>query len=252
MRKEVRPYIPKPFQCKRCSPFGHTHKKYSNKEVCVFCGSAEHKTRWNCGTPKCANCNGLHHARSKECTFYQYNTELKLLLTGSGLNVHAARRELYTRGIKDPAQSSTYSFVSKTGTSNEISKKDQGQSSSKIKSQNVPHNNSDNTKVSSNDQPVLVPEKTSETTSVSEKEKDNSLKCASVTPHHNLEGACEVDIVSERTIERQKCSLTPDAIDTRNRYEVLEETEDLSQTSVVLGRNWPKLRRIRSADRKKD
>ena len=27
MRKEVRPYIPKPFQCKQCSQFGHTHKK---------------------------------------------------------------------------------------------------------------------------------------------------------------------------------------------------------------------------------
>ena len=65
-------------------------------------------------------------------------------------------------------------------------------------------------------------------------------------------GECDVDIVSERTAEREKRSLTPDAIDTRNRYEVLEETEDLSQTSVVLGRNGPKQRRTRSADRKKD
>ena len=252
VRKEVRPYIPKPFQCKQCSQFGHTHKKCSNNEVCAFCGSTEHKTRWNCGTPKCANCNGPHHARSKDCTFYQYNTELKLLMTRSGLNVHEARRELYIRGIKDPAQSNTYSFVSKPGSSTEISKKDQGQSSSKVKSQTLLHNKNDNTTVSPNELSVVIPEQHFKTTRVSDMVKDDSLKGASVIPHNNGEEACEVDIVSERTTDRQKRSLTPDAIDTRNRYEVLEETEDLSQTSVVLGRIGPKLRRTRSADRKKD
>ena len=240
VRKEVRPYIPKPCQCKQCSQFGHTHKKCSNKEVCAFCSSTEHKTQWNCGTPKCANCNGPHHARSKECTFYQYNTELKLLMTRSGLTVHKARRELYIRGIKDPALSNTYSFVSKPGSSPEISKKDQGQSSSKVKSQTLLHNNNDDTTVSPNEHSVVIPEKHFKATSVSETMKDNSLKCASGTPHNNGEEACDVDIVCERTAERQKHSLTPDAIDTRNRYEVLEETEDLSQTSVVFRKNWAK------------
>ena len=73
-----------------------------------------------------------------------------------------------------------------------------------------------------------------------------------MTPHSKGEWACEVDIESERTVERQRRSLTPDAIDTQNRYEVLEETEDISQVSGVLGRNGPKLRRTRFSDRKKD
>ena len=91
--------------------------------------------------------------------FYQYNTELKLLMTRSGLNVHEARRELYIRGIKDHAQSNTYSFVSKPGSSTEISKKDQGQSSSKVKSQTLLHNKNDNTTVSPNEHSVVIPEK---------------------------------------------------------------------------------------------
>ena len=40
-QQEVRPYIPKHFQCKQCSQFGHTHKKCSSNEVCAFCGSNE-------------------------------------------------------------------------------------------------------------------------------------------------------------------------------------------------------------------
>ena len=88
-----------------------------------------------------------------------------------------------------------------------------------MKSQKLFHNKNDNTNVSSNEQPAVIREKT---TSVSEKKKDNSLKCASVTPRNKGEGTCEVDIVSERTVERQKGRLIPDAIDTQNKYEVLE------------------------------
>ena len=116
-------------------------------------------------------------------------------MTRSGLNVHEARRELYIRGIKDPAQSNTYSFVSKPGTSTETSKKDQGQSSSKVKSPKLLHNKNDNTTVSPNEHSVVIPQKHFTTTSVRETAKDNSLKCASVPPHNNGEETCEVDIV---------------------------------------------------------
>ena len=113
-RKEVRPHIPKPLQCKKCGNFGHLHHRCTNKEVCLFCGSDEHSTMWNCGTPKCVNCKGDHHTRSRQCVFYQYNTELKLLMIRSGMNYKEARRELYIKGIKDPAQNLTYADASRT------------------------------------------------------------------------------------------------------------------------------------------
>ena len=77
--REVRPYIPKPLQCKSCSKFGHSESKCQSTPVCAFCSSLTHTTTWNCGTPKCANCGLEHHARSKECTFYMYNTEFNFI-----------------------------------------------------------------------------------------------------------------------------------------------------------------------------
>ena len=74
--REVRPFIPKPLQCKSCSKFGHSATKCRGIPVCAFCSSTDHPTKWNCGSPKCSNCGLEHHARSKECTFYMYNTKL--------------------------------------------------------------------------------------------------------------------------------------------------------------------------------
>ena len=42
--REVRPYVPKPLQCKQCCKFGHAHKLCQNKEICIVCGSEEHTT----------------------------------------------------------------------------------------------------------------------------------------------------------------------------------------------------------------
>ena len=106
--REVRPYIPKPLQCKSCSKFGHGENKCQATPVCAFCSSPNHPTKWNCGTPKCANCGLEHHSRAKECTFYMYNTELKLLVSRSGMSFREAKLELNARGFKDPTKNPIY------------------------------------------------------------------------------------------------------------------------------------------------
>ena len=76
--------------------------------MCAFCGSNSHSTTWKCGPPHCINCGESHHARSKNCVFYKYNAELKLLTTRAALNFPQAKRELAARGIKDPANTHSY------------------------------------------------------------------------------------------------------------------------------------------------
>ena len=107
-KRELLPYLPKPLQCKNCSKYGHTHNKCRNPSKCAFCGSEDHKTTWNCGSPKCLNCGQNHHARSKTCPFYIYNTELKLLISRSGMSILEAKLELKSKGFIDPARNPTY------------------------------------------------------------------------------------------------------------------------------------------------
>ena len=102
--REVRPFVPSPLQCKKCSKYGHTEKKCHNNAVCAYCSSTEHETKWNCGTPKCANCNENHHARSKKCAFHLYNTELKILQDRTGMSIKEAKLELRTKGFNDPSK----------------------------------------------------------------------------------------------------------------------------------------------------
>ena len=73
-KRELRPHVPKPLQCKQCSKYGHSTNKCRNEPVCAFCGSTEHSTRWNCGEMKCINCDQNHHARSKrgQLSYIQY------------------------------------------------------------------------------------------------------------------------------------------------------------------------------------
>ena len=111
--REVRPHVPKPLQCKLCCKFGHTHKKCQNKEKCAVCGSEDHATNWKCPITKCCNCGLAHHARSKECTFHIYNTELKLLMSRTGMAAKEAKLELKVRGIVDPGRNLLYKNVLK-------------------------------------------------------------------------------------------------------------------------------------------
>ena len=96
--REVREYVPKPLQCNRCCRFGHSIKRCTSTEVCAVCGSQQHKTNWDCVPPHCVNCGLGHHAKCKTCDFYIYNTELKLLMTRSGMSAKEAKLELRVRG----------------------------------------------------------------------------------------------------------------------------------------------------------
>ena len=106
--REVRPFVPKPLQCRSCCKFGHTESKCRGTPVCAFCSSKDHPTKWNCGSAKCVNCGLDHHARSKDCTFYMYNTELKILVSRTGMSFKEAKSELKVRGFKDPARNPMY------------------------------------------------------------------------------------------------------------------------------------------------
>ena len=106
--REVRPFIPKPLQCSKCCRYGHTHKRCTNKEICAVCGSQHHRTDWSCNQPKCINCGLDHHAKSKTCEFYIYNTEVKLLMSRSGMSAREAKLELRVRGLLDPSKNPSY------------------------------------------------------------------------------------------------------------------------------------------------
>ena len=107
--KEMHPFVPKPMQCNQCSRFGHIVKRCPNASICAFCSSSAHDTTWNCcDSPRCANCGQDHHARSKTCIFYMYNTELKLLSERTGMSIREAKLELKARGIRDPAKTASY------------------------------------------------------------------------------------------------------------------------------------------------
>ena len=108
VNREVRPYVPKPLQCNSCCRFGHSSKRCTSPEVCAVCGSGQHLTNWNCDPPKCVNCGLSHHAKCKTCVFYIYNTELKLLMTRSGMSAKEAKLELRVRGLQDPGRNPAY------------------------------------------------------------------------------------------------------------------------------------------------
>ena len=114
-KRDVKPYIPKPSQCHKCSKYGH-YKEYCNNEhpACFYCGSQDHASKWQCGnSAKCINCSGDHHARSQSCPFYVYNTQLRHLQIRTGMSVRDAREELRERGIQDPFKRTTYATAAK-------------------------------------------------------------------------------------------------------------------------------------------
>ncbi|XP_066971949.1 uncharacterized protein [Macrobrachium rosenbergii] len=111
--RELRPYVPKPLQCQNCSKYGHTHTNCRNEPVCAYCGSTEHTMQWKCSEPKCVNCGQNHHARSKECMYYIYNTELKMLQERTGMSIKEAKLELKVRGMQDPSKKHSYSSITR-------------------------------------------------------------------------------------------------------------------------------------------
>ena len=123
--KEVRPYIPKPAQCYKCLKYGHYKDRCNSEEArCYKCGSSDHDpTTTNCERgEKCFNCGGNHHARSRNCKFYDYYSQVKMLQIRSGLSVREAKVVLKAKNIHDPWVKPTYSQMSRNNTGQEETK----------------------------------------------------------------------------------------------------------------------------------
>ena len=115
-KRDLKPYIPKPSQCHKCSRFGH-YAKYCNDEApaCYYCASHDHESRWDCGgQEKCINCGGSHHARSQKCPVYAYNAQVKHLQLRTGMSIRDAKDELKEKGITDPYKHTTYAKATTT------------------------------------------------------------------------------------------------------------------------------------------
>ena len=121
-RRDLKPFIPKPSQCHKCSKFGH-YSKYCNNEkpACFYCSSHDHDSKWQCGgQQRCINCGGDHHSRSQNCPIYKYNAQVKHLQMRTGMSIRDAKEELKERGIENPYRKTTYAAVSKNAENNQI------------------------------------------------------------------------------------------------------------------------------------
>ena len=127
-RRDVKPYIPKPNQCHKCSKFGHFKEHCRNeKPACFYCAGHDHEPKWQCGNnEKCINCTGNHHSRSQKCSHYVYNAQVRHLQLRTGMSVRDAKEELRERGILDPFRRNTFATAAK-GTS--ASQRDNSQTS---------------------------------------------------------------------------------------------------------------------------
>lgn len=112
-RHAVRPFIPKPLQCRKCMKLGHVSSVCENSVVCHRC--AEHHEADKCvaTVKKCSNCNGSHEATSKDCPRIQKEIAiLKEMVRDHSSHREAAakvrrRRSRRRRSSRTPATSST-------------------------------------------------------------------------------------------------------------------------------------------------
>lgn len=74
VRHSVRPFVPRPLQCRLCFRIGHIAAACPNSACCPNC-SKQH-TEVNCtAPPKCVNCSQPHAATSGECPNLQREKE---------------------------------------------------------------------------------------------------------------------------------------------------------------------------------
>ncbi|XP_072142713.1 uncharacterized protein [Dermacentor andersoni] len=77
VRHPVRPYIPRPLQCRKCQKIGHVSAVCVNKMTCPRCGGDHDELMCAGSDLKCPNCNGLHEATSRDCP--KLKTEMSVL-----------------------------------------------------------------------------------------------------------------------------------------------------------------------------
>lgn len=77
VRHPVRPYVPRPLQCRKCQKIGHVSAVCANRMTCPRCGGDHDESTCNGSDLKCTNCDGPHKATSKECP--KLKTEMSVL-----------------------------------------------------------------------------------------------------------------------------------------------------------------------------
>lgn len=76
-RQVVRPFVPKPLQCRKCQRIGHVSAVCTNTAVCSRCSGSHSSDACRAENQKCANCQGSHDASSKNCPYVK--KEIKVL-----------------------------------------------------------------------------------------------------------------------------------------------------------------------------
>lgn len=77
VRHPVRPYVPRPVQCRKCQKIGHVSAACTSTKTCPRCGGVHDGPTCTIESPVCANCKGPHEATSRECP--KVKTEMKIL-----------------------------------------------------------------------------------------------------------------------------------------------------------------------------
>lgn len=76
VRHPVRPYVPRPLQCRNCMKIGHVAGACPSHDSCGHCGSDHKSSECTSRSPQCVNCHGEHDASSKDCP--RLRKELKI------------------------------------------------------------------------------------------------------------------------------------------------------------------------------
>lgn len=84
-RHAVRPFIPKPLQCRRCQKIGHVSAVCRHSAVCPRCSESHDSDTCRATELKCPNCQGPHAASSKECPLLKKEQQIlrKMVRDGS-------------------------------------------------------------------------------------------------------------------------------------------------------------------------
>ncbi|XP_055613676.1 uncharacterized protein LOC129760118 [Uranotaenia lowii] len=89
----IKLYVPNPMKCTCCLRFGHRKDQCKGNQVCASCGLLFHN-----GTPcsrplTCINCNGSHHALSKQCPKFIDELEIQRIRVTERIPMKEARQK---------------------------------------------------------------------------------------------------------------------------------------------------------------
>ncbi|KAH7941381.1 hypothetical protein HPB49_012854 [Dermacentor silvarum] len=82
-RRLVRPRLPRPLQCGRCSAFGHAEATCSRDARCLRCGDSHDTSSCTAQRPRCINCTGGHATLEPRCPNWQLERRVAILLAAS-------------------------------------------------------------------------------------------------------------------------------------------------------------------------